>query len=425
MTGYTVREAMHMVDYPVQIIHPDDRERITEVLRGALGGSSGSDIQFQILHKNGSAIWGAISWQPIHNETGACIGYRSSVRNITQRKQAELALDSLRKSLRNDDVAFAGIVGRHPRMKSLFETIREVVDNDVPVAIAGESGTGKELVAQAIHNQGPRANKPFIAVNCSALPDNLLESELFGHVKGAFTGAIKSKRGRFELADGGTIFLDEVGDLTPAVQVSLLRVIQEGTIDRVGDEHSTRVDVRVISATHKDLREEVIAGRFREDLYYRLCVIPIVVPPLRQRIEDVPLLAMHIIASISKNSQRKEITMTDEALDMLMSHHWPGNVRELQNAIHFAAVKCKGDEILPHHLPPTIGALALNTPRPVYTGAAPVSPVHNDVKRGRKPVLATGAVQEALRRTNNNRVEAARLLGVSRATLYRYLEQGG
>ncbi len=413
MTGYTVREAMHMLDYPIQIIHPDDRERMAEVFRGAQAGSSGADIQFRILHKDGSVIWGAIAWQPIYGENGDCLGFRSSVRNITQRKRAEDALDSMRKQLRHDDSAFAGIVGRHPRMRTLFETIREVVDTDVPVHIYGDSGTGKELVAHAIHNNSARANKPFIAVNCSALPASLLESELFGHVKGAFTGAIKAKRGRFELADGGTIFLDEVGDLSTSVQVSLLRVLQEGMIDRVGDERSTRVDVRVLSATHKDLRKEVATGRFREDLYYRLCVIPIEVPPLRERRDDIPLLAAHILGSISRVMPGKDIVFSEEAMDILMAYRWPGNVRELQNAIHFAAVKCKGEEIQPVHLPPTIASHAAL--EAVGAGAGPA-------RRGRKPVLNLEAVEQALRYANGNKVEAARHLGVSRATLYRYLD---
>ena len=319
-------------------------------------------------------------------------------------------LNHLRRRLKTEQ-SFAGIVGRDAKMLELFDTIREVAEVSAPILIQGESGTGKELVAAAIHNEGARAEKLFVPVNCSALPEGLLESELFGHVRGAFTGAIRDKKGRFELADGGTIFLDEVGDLSPAIQVKLLRVLQEGAFERVGGEQTIRVDVRVISATNKDLRHEVSAGRFRDDLFYRLCVVPVKLPPLRERRNDIKLLAEYVLKHALEEVDSDEVLLSPEALDAMMEYDWPGNVRELQNAIQFALVKCRGNVIEPQHLPPIVsGAL-----RAAATGR----------KKRRKRKLNAGAVRRALDETNGNKVEAARKLGVSRATLYRFLDDSG
>jgi len=309
--------------------------------------------------------------------------------------------------------SFSGILGRDKTMLELFDLIRELADNNVPVLIQGESGTGKELVAAAIHNEGPRANKLFVPVNCGALPESLLESELFGHVKGAFTGAIRDKKGRFELADGGTIFLDEIGDISPAMQVKLLRVLQEGEFQRVGSEKTIKVNVRVISATNKDITKELASGRFREDLYYRLSVVPIRLPPLRERRNDIPLLANHILANILHESGKKHASISPAAMDTMISYDWPGNVRELQNWIQFSMVKCRGSMILPEHLPPHSSAKSLPG-----TSLEPL-------KKQRRRKLNIDSVREALAKTQQNRVEAARMLGVSRATLYRFLDDAG
>ncbi len=271
--------------------------------------------------------------------------------------------------------------------------------------IQGESGTGKELVAAAIHNEGFRGNKLFVPINCGALPESLLESELFGHVKGAFTGAIRDKKGRFELADGGTIFLDEIGDISPAMQVKLMRVLQEGTFERVGSETTIKVNVRVISATNKNLQEEIAEGNFRDDLYYRLSVVPLWLPPLRERRNDIPLIAEHILKRALKSRPGSDVAFSPSAMDALLSYAWPGNVRELQNWIQFALVKCKGGEILPEHFPP----MRTNV---LQSGAVS--------KRRRK--LDPASVREAIRATAGNKREAAKRLGVSRATLYRFLE---
>jgi PAS domain S-box-containing protein len=309
---------------------------------------------------------------------------------------------------------FAGIVGRDPKMLALYDLIPELAESSVPVLIQGESGTGKELIAAALHNEGPRANKLFVPVNCGALPEGLLESELFGHVKGSFTGAIRDKKGRFELADGGTIFLDEIGDVSPAMQVKLLRVLQEGCFERVGGEATIRVNVRVISATNKDLSKEMMIGKFREDLYYRLSVVPLVVSPLRERQNDIPLVADHFLKRYAEERGRKGMSFSQDAMDFMLSYQWPGNVRELQNWIQFALIKCKGDVIELVHLPPVV----LRAVTGISAEGRASLPV---VSKGRLR-LSREAVRDALVKTRGNKVEAARLLGVSRATLYRFMD---
>ncbi len=304
---------------------------------------------------------------------------------------------------------YRGIVGCSSDMQELFDTIRQVARTNASVFIQGESGTGKELVALAVHKESNRADKHFVPVNCGALPEGLLESELFGHVKGAFTGAHRDRKGRFELADGGTIFLDEVGELSPATQVKLLRVLQDGSFEPVGAEHTVRVNARVISATNKKLEEEVSAGRFRKDLYYRLCVLPIIILPLRDRREDIPLLVEHFIDQFFDGAGGKKITLSATALSILMSHTWPGNVRELINTIRFALVKCPGPRIEPEHLPPTINRYMANL----------------DLTRHRESKLKTADVVNALAKTGSNKLRAAEILGVSRSTLYRFFTKQG
>jgi transcriptional regulator with PAS, ATPase and Fis domain len=299
---------------------------------------------------------------------------------------------------------FRGIVGRSSNMQELFDTIRQVARTDAAVLIQGESGTGKELVALATHRESPRASKHFVPVNCGALPEGLLESELFGHIKGAFTGAHRDRKGRFELADGGTVFLDEIGELSPAMQVKLLRVLQDGSFEPVGSEHTTKVNIRVISATNKNLEEEALAGRFRKDLYYRLCVMPIMIGPLRERREDIPFLIDHFLDRYSEEIPPKKIRLSPSALSILMTHSWPGNVRELQNVIQFALVKCRGTRIEPEHLPPVLQAYMANTSLP----------------RHRESSLKAAEVFKAMAKTNGNRLRAAEVLGVSRSTLYRF-----
>lgn len=299
---------------------------------------------------------------------------------------------------------FRGIVGRDEKMLRIFDTIRQVARTDAPALIQGETGTGKELVALAIHKESRRGRNHFVPVNCGAMPEGLLESELFGHVKGAFTGAMRDKKGRFELADGGTIFLDEVGEMSPKTQVKLLRVLQDGRFERVGSEKTVQMDVRVISATNKKLEREVATGHFRRDLYYRLCVIPITLPPLRERRGDIPLLAEHFLSHYTREPEHRNAILIPTALSMLMAHSWPGNVRELQNVLQFALIKSGGHLIEPEHLGPALPEV--------------IPP--SIMMQHREQKLNVENVTEALKNAEGNRKRAAEILGVSRSTLYRF-----
>jgi len=307
----------------------------------------------------------------------------------------------------------AGMVGRDPKMLELFAAIASLAAAEVPVLIQGESGTGKELVALAIHRGSQRAAQRFVAINCGAIPESLVETEFFGHVKGAFTGARCDRKGRFELADGGTILLDEVADLSLAAQVRLLRVLQDGTFEKIGAEKQSRVDVRVISATNKDLRREVAANRFREDLFYRLSVVPLTVPPLRERLADIPFLVEHILDEEGRRAARRQdparpprrVTIAREMLALLGDHRWPGNIRELQNILRYSLIKCKGETLGPEHLPP------------FFTAPGP----DGFKAKGRKPKISADSAATALARAVGGPAEAARSLGVSRATFYRHL----
>jgi transcriptional regulator with PAS, ATPase and Fis domain len=307
----------------------------------------------------------------------------------------------------NSEEGFRGIVCSDEKMKTLCKSVKQIAHTDAPVLIQGESGTGKELVAQAIHKESRRANSRFVTINCGALPLGLLESELFGHVKGAFTGAHYDKKGRFELADGGTIFLDEVAELNPEMQVKFLRVLQDGGFERVGETRTRRVDVRVISATNVDLEKAVTEGRFRRDLYYRLCVMPINIPPLRERGGDIQLLTKHFLKQFSEESFRGNIKLSKRTISIFDKHMWPGNCRELQNVIQYALVQCWGNVIDPEHLPANLfaaGAENFTLPR-------------------RAPKLDDKTVLEALQKAGGNKRRAAEILGVSRSTLYRFFER--
>ena len=310
--------------------------------------------------------------------------------------------------------SFAGIIGKDSKMLEVFDLIKSLADSKAPVLIYGASGTGKELVASAIHNESVRSNKRFITVNCGAIPENLLESELFGHQKGAFTGAIRDKKGRFELADGGTIFLDEIGDITQAMQVKLLRVLQEGTFEKVGGEETIKVNVRVISATNKNIREEIQKCNFREDLYYRLSVVPVNLPTLKERRGDIPLIAKELLKRVLENEEREDsVSISREAIANLVEYDWPGNIRELQNWLQFALIKApKGGVIQPEHLPHSIPASA-------NANLAVENPVRNFKK---KKKLTEESVREALVKSKGNKLQAAKILGVGRATLYRYID---
>lgn len=270
----------------------------------------------------------------VANLVGQSVRLASEVRQ--ERREMAEERDTLRRAVRNKH-GFDNVVGHTTTMKRIFDQVRQVSKWNTTVLVRGETGTGKELIAQSIHYNSPRATGPFVKLNCAALPENLLESELFGHEKGAFTGAMNQRKGRFEMADAGTLFLDEIGEISPSFQAKLLRVLQEGELERVGGARTLRVDVRVIAATNRDLESEVESGRFREDLYYRLNVMSIQLPPLRERIEDIPEIARHLVDKVAGN-QGRPLCITDSALRVLLHHAWPGNVRELENCIERAAV---------------------------------------------------------------------------------------
>jgi sigma-54 dependent transcriptional regulator, acetoin dehydrogenase operon transcriptional activator AcoR len=336
-----------------------------------------------------------------------------SIRDMTE-------ITQLRTELK-DRYRFQNMVGISKGMLDVFEGIRQLSLSDYPVLITGESGTGKELVAHAIHNESRRKGAPFVPVNCGALPDHILESELFGHVRGAFTGATRDRKGRFELADGGTLFLDEVAELSPSFQVKLLRVLQDMRFEKVGGEKSIQVDLRVISATNRDLKKMVKEGSFREDLFYRLCVMPIHLPPLRDRREDIPLLIEKSLQTISSETGKTITSIEAETMELLIAYPWPGNIRELINALRFAAIRCNGREIMVHHLPPELQSAADQPDLSQSTRSEPFIKV-DSIKPPREKLTAE-SVQNALVLTKGSKTKAAKLLGVGRATLYRFLDR--
>jgi DNA-binding NtrC family response regulator len=312
------------------------------------------------------------------------------------------------------------IVGKTPVMLEVYKLVARVAASTATVLVHGESGTGKELVARAIHTHSPRAGSAFVPVNCTALTESLLESELFGHAKGAFTGAIAAKSGLFEMANGGTLFLDEIGDMGPKMQAQLLRTLQDGEVRPVGGTESKRVDVRLVCATNKDLDEEVKAGRFREDLYFRINVVTVRLPPLRERREDIAMLVAHFLTKLALRERRQPAAMSPEALKLLSSYGWPGNVRELENAIERAVAVAKGNVILPSDLPPEVGG----GPEPGAGGES--GGLLGEV--GNRPTLAElerRYIQLVLGEVGGNKKKAAEKLGIDRRTLYRALERGG
>jgi len=339
----------------------------------------------------------------------------TSVRRAAEHRRLLDDVQQLTTELR-DSRALSTLVGDSPAMQRLADQIGRVVDSDVPVCIVGESGTGKELVARAVHQGGRRASGPFVAVNCGAIPESLQEAELFGAERGAYTGADTTRPGRFEQAAGGTLFLDELGEMSPATQAALLRTLQERTVRRVGGAEELHVDVRVVCATHRDLEALVAAGKFREDLYFRLVVYPVQVPPLRDRKEDIPALAAHFLRKLASDVGRQPERVSPEAMDALMAHRWPGNVRELQNAIHRAMLACDGTSLELSHLPPNVAADKLN---PVTSVSVERSSQANAARTFDLKTIERQTIRRALEATGGNMSEAARLLGIGRATLYR------
>jgi PAS domain S-box-containing protein len=359
--------------------------------------------------KDGSRIHLYKNATVLKDRSDRVIGGVETWTDLTEVMAKDRVISRLRKELSSED-AFHGILGKSAAMVQVFDLISSAAQSEAPVIIYGESGTGKELIASAIHKMGPRRKGSFIKVNCAALSESLLESELFGHVKGAFTGADRTRVGRFEAANGGDIFLDEIGDLPLSTQVKLLRVLQEKEIEKVGDHRPISIDVRILAATNQDLSILMEEGRFREDLYYRIGVIPIHLPPLRERREDVPLLIEAFINRIHLKADKPISGMSREALNLLFSYDWPGNVRELINVIEYSFVLCHEGEIMPNHLPARV------------TGKQPsVAPRRRAVKK-QNDEAERKRILEALAATGGNQSKAAEILGISRVTLWKRLK---
>ena len=365
-----------------------------------------SNITERIARKDGETV-------PVFMSTAFLKDSKGGIELIATVRDAS-EIEKLRKEI-NDRYQFSNIIGKSSRMQQIYELIETLRDTDCAILIEGDSGTGKELVSRAIHHESYRRSKPFIKVNCSAIVEGLFESELFGHVKGAFSGAIKDKTGKFELADGGTIFLDEIADMPLSLQPKLLRILQDMEFERVGDNRTRKVDVRVIAATNRNLGDEIKSGRFREDLYYRLCVVPIIMPSLTDRKEDIPLLVGHFLEKCNlKIPNRPKITeVTPSALALLLDYNWPWNVRELENAVEHAYIRSKTNKIDVESLPLSITGTPLQ--RNLSVEAQEIPQTMDNMQRR--------YIEELLEKYNGNKSMVAKNLGISRTTLWRILKR--
>ncbi len=374
-----------------------------------------TNAEREITTRDGRAIWVLRNARILRDAEGNLLGGVENFVDITSLKRAREEITLLRSEL-EDRSRFERLYGKSAVMQEVYQLIERVAASDASVLLQGESGTGKELVAHAIHIRSARSERAFVKVNCSALAEGVLESELFGHVKGAFTGAVSDREGRFEAADGGTLFLDEVGDLSPYIQLKLLRVLQEREFERVGETKPRKVDVRVIAATNKDLKSLVSEGRFREDLYYRLKVVLIELPPLRRRKNDLPLLVDHFIKRFNRETGKSIRGYTGAALAALMDYDWPGNVRELENSIEHAFVTCQADTIDIYNLPGELRVTNLRGMSEPLRRPEPEEP--GDGEERARIVLA-------LRRNAWNRTKTAAELGFSRTTLWKKMKRYG
>lgn len=362
-----------------------------------------------IRKKDGTYVETIKNATMLKDHNGKIIGAVEILTDVSEINRLDRQIFELSKSL--DPDGFYGMIGQAPKMKLLYTLIRKAAMSHAPIIIVGESGTGKELVAQAIHKIGSRKKKPFVQLNCAALNESLLESELFGHVKGAFTGAFRHRIGRFEAANHGDIFLDEIGETPLSIQVKLLRTLELNQIERVGDHQTIDVDVRLITATNKNLRALIKAGKFREDFFFRINVIPIHIPPLRERKEDIPLLVDYLIKLLRKKTRKRITTISAESMQLFMDYHWPGNIRELKSALEFAFVVTEEGKIENTHLPAQFHQMDSSVNQPF----------HREIKnQNEKEELLT-----ALQQSNGNQSQAAKLLNISRVTVWNRMKKYG
>src|SRR4029077_10621268 len=396
-------------DFRARVFHPDDVQRVREERQKSLAGAVPFENEQRAMGKDGKYRWFLIRYNPLLDESAKVIRWYATGTDIDDRKRAEDRMRNETVALREEIVRssmFEEIVGSSEALRKVLDQVSRVAPTDSTVLIQGETGTGKELIARAIHEQSKRSGGAFIRVNCGAIPPTLIASELFGHEKGSFTGALQRRSGRFESADGGTIFLDEVGELPPATQVALLRVLQEREFERVGGNRTVSVDVRVIAATNRDLSGAVAEGTFRRDLFYRLNVFPVRLPALRERMDDIPLLVDFLIGQYAKKAGKVIRSVSADTLDELKAYDWPGNIRELQNVIERAVILCEGDTL-------SIDATWLvRTDAKSGTGRAPL--VADLVEREKE------MIEDALRESKgaiSGRTGAAAQLGIPRQTL--------
>lgn len=415
ITGFTAEEAIGKTCSLLRISNCLGIRGIGDPMRcGVLDGNSTGARECFIRHRDGHDIPAIKNATPLKNHTGEVIGIIEAITDLTELEKARLTIEETTLRL-GEKHRMDRIIGKSDCMKAVFMAIKATAASNATILIQGESGTGKELVAGAIHYNSKRSKEPFITVNCSALSESLLESELFGHAKGAFTGASTHRTGRLEEADHGTIFLDEIGELSPLVQVKLLRVLQERTIERIGESRQRHLDIRVITATHRDLYALVMDGQFREDLYYRIKVFPISVPPLRERKNDIPLLVHSFCERLNMETGKNIQKIAPNAMKLLLDYNWPGNVRELENAIEHAFVLCTDRTLLPDYLPIEIRDIK-------YQSQFRSSVILPD--RGMEPGNLTRELLEAkLDECNWNKAEAARRLGISRTAVWKRMKQ--
>ncbi|MFH1985182.1 MAG: sigma 54-interacting transcriptional regulator [Pseudomonadota bacterium] len=414
MTGYSATE---VIGKPCTLLECNACEKVINPVGGMwcklfdLGNPGIRRCRCEILKKDGTYLSALKNASVLRDNAGTVLGAVETLTDISELTRLDEKVRTLSRQLGTDQTRH-GIVGESSGIQKVLDIIEKAAKSDAPVIITGESGTGKELVAHAIHDMGNRRNGPFVQLNCAALNESILESELFGHVKGSFTGAYRDRKGRFETANGGDLFLDEIGDIPMAIQIKLLRVLETKQFEHVGDDQPVTVNVRIITATNKNLIELIGEKKFREDLYFRINVIPIHLPPLRERTDDIPLLVNAFVKQLSTMTEKDIHGLTKEALQYLMAYRWPGNIRELKSALEYAFAIAENGPLTADHLPPYV-----LTGRPAVWGL--------DTQKSPQASSERQALIDALKQTAGNQSQAARILGVNRVTVWNRMRKYG